>query len=76
MLGDVEHTIRFAVGAILALVAAAVLVWSAGKPPEWDPNFFGLRPRGLGGRDRIRMYALVTLVAGVVVAVVFGMLVR
>src|SRR4051794_25766631 len=76
MLTDMDHPIRFAVGALLALAAAAVLVWSIGKPPEWDPRFFGLRPGGLGGRDRVRIYALVALVAGVVVAIYFGLVVR
>jgi hypothetical protein len=76
MLRHMDHPIRFAVGALLALVAAAVLVWSNGKPPEWSPTFFGLRPRGLGGRDRIRIYALTALVAGAVVAIVFGILVK
>jgi hypothetical protein len=74
MLEHMGHPIRFVVGALLALVAASVLVWTIGKPPEWDPKFSGLRPRGLGGRDRVRIYALVALVAGVVVAVYFGML--
>jgi hypothetical protein len=76
MLGDVEHPIRFAVGTLLVVVAAAVLVWTAGKPPEWDPKFSGLTPRGLGGRDRVRVYALVALIGGAVVAIVFGILVR
>jgi hypothetical protein len=71
-----DHPIRFAIGTLLALLAAAVLVWTIGKPLEWDPEFFGLRPRGLGGRDRVRIYALVTLVAGVVLAIYFGILVR
>ena len=71
-----DHPIRFVVGALLALVAASLLVWSIGKPPEWNPTFFGLRPRGLGGRDRVRIYALVALVAGVMVATIFGILVR
>jgi hypothetical protein len=71
-----NHPIRFVVGALLALVAASVLVWTIGKPPEWDPRFFGLRPRGLGGRDRVRIYALAALVAGAVVAIYFGILVR
>jgi hypothetical protein len=72
----VQHPIRFAVGTLLAVAAAAVLAWSAGKPPTWEPNFFGLTPRGLGGRDRVRVYALVALIAGAVVAIVFGILVR
>ena len=76
MLRQMNHPIRFAVGALLALAAASVLVWTIGKPPEWDPNFFGLRPRGLGGRDRVRIYALVALVAAAVVAIYFGFLVR
>jgi hypothetical protein len=69
-----NHPIRFVVGALLALVAASVLVWTIGKPPEWDPRFCGLRPRGLGGRDRVRIYALAALVAGAVVAIYFGIL--
>jgi hypothetical protein len=69
-----NHPIRFVVGALLALVAASVLVWTIGKPPEWDPRFFGLRPRGLGRRDRVRIYALAALVAGAVVAIYFGIL--
>ena len=76
MLSVMDHPIRFVIGALLALAAAPVLIWTLGKPPEWDPMFFGSRPRGLGGRDRIRMYALVALVAGVVVAVYFGILAR
>ena len=76
MLRHMNHPIRFAVGALLALAAAALLAWSNGKPPEWNPTFFGLRPRGLGGRDRIRIYAVAALVAGAVVAIVFGILVR
>jgi hypothetical protein len=76
MLRYMDHPIRFVVGALPALVAAAVLIWSVGKPPDWNPNFFRLRPRGLGGRDRIRIYALAALVAGAVVAIVFGILVR
>jgi uncharacterized membrane protein YccC len=75
MLRHMNHPIRFAVGTLLALVAASVLVWTIGKPPDWDPKFFGLRPRGLGGRDRVRIYALVTLVLGVGVAIYFGILV-
>jgi len=71
-----NHPIRFVVGALVALAAAALLAWSNGKPPEWNPTFFGLRPRGLGGRDRIRIYAIAALVAGAVVAIVFGILVR
>jgi hypothetical protein len=71
-----NHPLRFVVGTLLALVAVSVLVWTIGKPQEWDPKFFGLRPRGLGGRDRVRIYALVALVAGAVVAIYFGMLVR
>ena len=73
---DMAHPIRFGVGALLALVAASVLVWTIGKPPEWDLKVFGLRPRSLGGRDRVRIYALVALVAGAVVAIYFGLLVR
>jgi hypothetical protein len=76
MLRYMDHPIRFVVGALLAVVAASLLVWSVGKPPEWNPTFFGLRPRGLGGRDRIRIYAVAALVAGAVVAIVFGILVR
>jgi hypothetical protein len=76
MLKEMAHPIRFVVGTLLALVAASALVWTIGKPPEWDPRFFGLRPRGLGGRDRVRIYALAALVAGAVVAIVFGILVR
>jgi hypothetical protein len=76
MLRRMDHPIRFVVGALLALLAASVLIWTIGKPPEWDPNFFWLRPRGFGGRDRVRIYALATLVAGAAVAVVFGFLVR
>ena len=75
-LGHMDHLIRFAVGTLLALVAASLLVWSIGKPPEWNPAFFGLRPRGVGGRDRVRIYALATLIAGAVVAIYFGMLAR
>jgi hypothetical protein len=70
------HPVRIAVGALVALVAAATLVWSIGKPPEWDPRFFGLRPRGLGGRDRVRIYALLTLALGAGVAIYFGILAR
>jgi hypothetical protein len=70
------HPIRIVVGALLALVAASTLVWSIGKPPEWDPKFYGLRPRGLGGRDRVRIYALEALVLGGVVAVYFGVFAR
>jgi hypothetical protein len=76
MLSEMTHPIRFVVGTLLALVAASVLVWAIGKPPEWDPKFFGLRPRGLGGRDRVRMYALAVVVAGAIVAVYFGIFVR
>ncbi len=76
MLTVMDHPIRFVIGTFLALVAASVLIWTLGKPPEWDPQFFGSRPRGLGGRDRIRMYALVALIAGAVVAIYFGILVR
>ena len=76
MVRDMDHPIRFVVGTLLALVAASLLVWTIGKPPAWDSKFFGLRPRGLGGRDRVRIYALVALVAGAVVAIYFGMLVR
>jgi hypothetical protein len=47
------------------------LIASVGKPQEWNPTFFGLRPRGLGGRDRIRIYAVVALVAGILLAVFF-----
>jgi uncharacterized membrane protein YccC len=75
MLKEMDHPIRFVVGTLLALIAASVLVWTIGKPPEWDPKFYGLRPRGLGGRDRVRTYAIVTLVAGAVVAIYFGILV-
>jgi len=75
MLRDMDHPIRFAIGIVLALVAAASLVWSNGKPPEWNPTFFGLR-RDLGGRDRVRTYAVATLVAGIVLAIVFGLLVK
>jgi hypothetical protein len=71
-----NHPIRFVVGALLVLMAAATLAWTIGKPPEWDPTFLGLRPRGLGGRDRVRIYALVALLAGAVVAIYFGILVR
>jgi hypothetical protein len=71
-----DHPIRFVVGTLLALAAVSVFVWTIGKPPEWDPKFFGLRPRGLGGRDRVRIYALVALVAGAVVAIYFGILAR
>jgi hypothetical protein len=74
MLRHMDQPVRFVVGTLLALVGATVLVWTIGKPPEWDPKFFGLRPRGLGGRDRVRIYALVTLVLGVVVAIYFGIL--
>jgi hypothetical protein len=76
MLRVMNHPIRFVVGALLAVVAASLLAWSIGKPPDWNPTFFGLRPRGLGGRDRIRIYALALLVAGAVVAIIFGILVR
>jgi hypothetical protein len=76
MLGLVDHPIRFVVGTLLALVAASVLVWSIGKPPQWNPRFFGLRPRGLGGRDRVRIYAVAALLAGAVVAIYFGILTR
>ena len=76
MLREMNHPIRFVVGTLLALVAVSVLVWTIGKPHEWDPKFFGLRPRGLGGRDRVRIYALVALVAGAVVAIYFGILAR
>jgi len=72
----VEHPVRFAVGTLLALVAASILVWSIGKPPEWNPRFFGLRPGGPGGRDRVRIYALAALIAGAVVAIYFGILAR
>jgi len=71
-----NHPIRFVVGTLLVLMAAATIVWTIGKPPEWDPKFYGLRPRGLGGRDRVRIYALAVVVAGAVVAVYFGILVR
>ena len=76
MLKHMNHPIRFVVGALLALVAASLLAWSIGKPLEWNPTFSGLRPRGLGGRDRVRIYAIVALVLGAVVAIYFGMLVR
>jgi hypothetical protein len=76
MLREVDHPIRFVAGTLLAFAAASVLVWTISKPPEWDPKFFGLRPRGLGGRDRVRLYALVALAAGAVVAIYFGLLVR
>jgi hypothetical protein len=76
MLGHMYHPIRFVAGTLLDLVAASVLVWTIGKPPEWDPKFLGLRPRGLGGRDRVRIYALAALVAGAVVAIYFGILIR
>jgi hypothetical protein len=69
-----ENPVRFVIGALLALLAAAVLVWSVGKQPDWNPNLFGLRPRPLGGRDRVRIYALAALVAGAIVAIVFGIL--
>ena len=68
-----DNPVRFAIGAVLALVAAALLVSSVGKPPDWNPTFFGLRPQGLGGRDRIRLYAMVALVAGTVVAILLGL---
>ena len=71
-----DHPIRFVVGTLLALVAASVLVWTIGKPPEWNPKFVGLRPRGLNGRDRVRIYALAALAAGAVVAIYFGILAR
>jgi hypothetical protein len=71
-----NHPIRFVVGALLVLMAAATLAWTINKPPEWDPTFLGLRPHGLGGRDRVRIYALAALVAGAVVAIYFGILVR
>ncbi|MEA2675219.1 MAG: hypothetical protein QOI92_2411 [Chloroflexota bacterium] len=67
-----DNPVRFAIGGLLAIVAAALLTSSVGKTPEWNPTFFGLRPQGLGGRDRIRIYAVVALVAGVVLAVFFG----
>jgi hypothetical protein len=70
------HPVRIVVGALPALVAATTLAWSIGKPPEWDPRFFGLRPRGLGGRDRVRTYALVALVLGAAVALYFGVFAR
>jgi hypothetical protein len=76
MLGHMYHPIRFVAGTLLDLVAASVLVWTIGKPPEWDPNFHRLRPPGLGGRDRVRIYALAALVAGAVVAIYFGILIR
>jgi hypothetical protein len=76
MLRVMNYPIRFVVGALLAVVAASLLAWSIGKPPDWNPTFFGLRPRGLGGRDRIRIYALALLVAGAVVAIIYGILVR
>ncbi|MFL5679999.1 MAG: hypothetical protein ACJ77B_05300 [Chloroflexota bacterium] len=71
-----EHPIRVAVGALVALAGALVLVSTIGKPPEWDPAFFGLRPSGLGGRDRVRAYAVVALAGGAGVAMLFGILVR
>ena len=74
MLRHMDHPIRFVVSAVMGLLAATVLVWSVGKPPEWNPKFFGLRPRGLGGRDRVRSYALVALAGGVVVGIYFGIL--
>ena len=74
MLRHMDHPIRFVAGTLLALVAASLLAWSIGKPPEWNPRFFGLTPRGLGGRDRLRIYALAALIAGAVVAIYFGIL--
>jgi hypothetical protein len=74
ILGNMDHPVRFAAGTILMLMAGGTLAWTVGKPPEWDPTFFGLRPRSLGGRDRVRIYALAALVAGAVVAIYFGIL--
>jgi hypothetical protein len=76
MLGNMDHPVRFVAGSLLVLLAAVTLAWTIGKPPEWNPTFLGLTPRGLGGRDRVRIYALVALVAGAVVAIYFGMLAR
>jgi len=76
MLREMDHPIRFVVGTLLVLMAAATLVWTIGKPSEWDPKFYGLRPRGIGGRDRLRIYRLLALVAGAVVAIYFGIIVR
>src|SRR3954447_2208147 len=75
ILGAMEHPIRFAVGALLALAAASVLLSSMGKPPDWTPAYLGQR-RGLTRRDQLRRYATIALVAGAVVAIVFGILVR
>jgi hypothetical protein len=68
----VDYPVRFAIGAVMALVAAALLISSVGKPPEWNPTFFGMRPQGLGSRDRIRIYAVVALVAGILLVIFFG----
>jgi hypothetical protein len=70
------HPVRVVVGGLLALVAASLLAWSIGKAPSWNPTFYGLRPRGLGGRDRVRIYAFVALVLGAGVAIYFGILAR
>jgi len=67
-----DNPVRFAIGVLLAIVAAALLISSIGKPSEWNSTFFGLRPQGLGGRDRIRIYAVAALVAGILLAVFFG----
>jgi hypothetical protein len=67
-----DNPVRFAIGVLLAIVAAVLLISSIGKPPEWNPTIFGLRPQGLGGRDRIRIYAVVAVVAGILLAVFFG----
>jgi hypothetical protein len=67
-----DNPVRFAIGGLLAIVAAALLISSIGKPPEWNPTFFGLRPQGLGGRNWIRIYAVAALVAGILLAVLFG----
>jgi len=68
------HVVRLVIGSVLALAGAATLVSSLGKPPTWDPTFFGLRPRGLGGRDRVRMYALLALVLGAAIAIFLGVM--
>lgn len=73
MLGAMDsHTIRIVIGALLVAVSAATLASSVGKPLEWDPTFYGLRPNGLGGRDRVRIYATVGLVLGALIAIYFG----